>query len=195
MGKKMRSENQLAGIERQLLEDLARMTVSEDGVGGKIVGHGHEMCARRGFLAGSGYAGLGIGNDAAIAIHNAGREQGRQRQNDGSRIAAGIRDQSGGGYLFRMQFGQTVHGALGEFRRSLGVGVCKAIDGTMLVLFQPPRAAQIDDPQPASQIASGTISREKECGVARNNSSTPCCSKADQENGWTGAWPLPLYCR
>src|SRR6202795_517101 len=100
----MRSEDQLAGAERQLLQYLASVTVSEDRVGGKVVGHRHEVRTRRGFLAGARYSRLRIRDYAALAIHNARREQGRQRKNDGSRIAAWIRNQRGRGYLVRIQF-------------------------------------------------------------------------------------------
>src|SRR5208282_3779881 len=55
-GQKMRSENQLPGIERQLLEDLAGMTVSEYRVGGEVVGHRYEMSARSGRLTSAGHS-------------------------------------------------------------------------------------------------------------------------------------------
>ena len=148
----MRSEDQAGRIQSQLLENLAGVTVSEDRVGGKIVGHRDEVSARRGFLAGAGHSGLRIGNDAAIAIHNAGRQQGRERENDRSRIAAGIRDQRGRRDLVRIRRSIPA----GRTRRApvrsaavCGIGVFEAVDGAMLLLFQPPRAAQIDDAQTA----------------------------------------------
>src|SRR5208337_5280548 len=53
-GQKVGSENQLRRVERQLLENLASVTVSENRVGGKVVGHRDEMSARRGLLASAG---------------------------------------------------------------------------------------------------------------------------------------------
>ena len=143
----MWSEDQLGGIERELLEDLASVTVSEDGVGGKVVGYRDEVGTRCGFLAGAGYSRLRIGDDATITVHKAGREHGRQCKNDGSCITAGIRHQSGRRYAVGIQLRQAIDGPFREFGRKLRVGIFESIDSAILFLLQPPRSTEIDDPQ------------------------------------------------
>ena len=78
----MRSENQFTRIQLQLLEHFSHMPMTEDRIGGKVVGHRNKVRARIRFLARARDARLGIRNDSALAIHDASLEQRRQSQND-----------------------------------------------------------------------------------------------------------------
>ncbi len=86
----VRSENQLASIQLQLLENLSHMAMPENRVGGKIVRHRNEVGARGRFLARAGDARLRIGNDSLLPIDHVRGQQRSQRKNHRGGVAAGI---------------------------------------------------------------------------------------------------------
>jgi hypothetical protein len=58
-----------------------------------------------GGLAGAADAGLGVGDDAAIEVGEAGLYQGREGEDDGGGVAAGVGDQPGVADLGAVQLG------------------------------------------------------------------------------------------
>ena len=101
------------------------------------------MGARSCLLARAGDAGLRIGNDSLLAVHDVRSQQRSQSKNHRSGIAAGIGHQSRAGKPVAIQLGKPVHRFLHEFGRGDGILVMKVIDGAVLRLPQPPGAAQI----------------------------------------------------
>lgn len=83
------------------------------------------------------------------AIHEISRYERRERENHRRCIAAGIGHQGRAGNPVSVQLRQAVNGVLGEFSSFCGIGVMKAVRGAMLLLFEPPCAAEIDDSQPS----------------------------------------------
>jgi hypothetical protein len=85
---------------------------------------------------------LGIADDAMLDIDETGANPRRQRQDDRSRVAAGIGQQLGIRDFTGVQFRQTVN------RRTIERGVFRVFSKTIycaiLRLLQPPCAAQID---------------------------------------------------
>src|SRR5438128_1521187 len=78
---KVRGKNQFAGLEIQLLENLAYMTMFKNRICGQIVGDRNKVGARTGFLACTRDAGLRVRNNAAFAIHDSSPQQRRESEN------------------------------------------------------------------------------------------------------------------
>ena len=91
--------------EVKLLDQLAEVAVSKDGVDRQVVGCVHEVrrdCRR---LSGSAHTGLGVADDAVVEIDDAGLQQRGKREDDGGGVAAGVRDEPGVGDRRRVQLG------------------------------------------------------------------------------------------
>jgi len=65
----MRRKYQLFRQYAQLLQNLTRMAMIEDRVGGKVLRYFHEMCFLRELFACPGNAGLGIADDAMVQVN------------------------------------------------------------------------------------------------------------------------------
>src|ERR1700680_943580 len=89
----VRSENQVTRRQLQFLKHLSHMPVTEDRIGGKVIGDRNKVSARIRLLTRTRHARLGIGNNPTLAIYHARLEQRRQSQDYRSRVAAWIRDQ------------------------------------------------------------------------------------------------------
>ncbi len=97
------------------------MAMAEDRVGGEVVGGVHEVGLGGGALAGAADAGLRVADDAVFEIDQAGLQQGREREDDGGRVAAGIGDEARLGDLRRVQLGRAEDGLCLELAASCGV--------------------------------------------------------------------------
>src|ERR1700691_2014298 len=93
-GKQVRRENDLAFVERDLLEQLAVVAVREDAVGGEVVGCVHEMRFGGGSLSSAADAAFGIGDNAVVEIDETGGNQRLQSKDDGGCVAAGVRNKT-----------------------------------------------------------------------------------------------------
>ena len=105
--------------------------MGKDAVRGKIVGRIHEVRFCGGSFARAADAALGVGHDAVLEIDESRGDQRLQRQNDGSRIAAGIGDQLRAGNLLAMQLRHAVDGLRLRGRGQFGAFVREGIDGAV----------------------------------------------------------------
>ncbi len=144
-GEKVRRELQLGVGEVELLEDFAGVTVTEDGVGGEVVGRVHEVGVGGGGFAGSGDAGFGVGDDAEGEVDEVGAEEWGQTEDDGGGVAAGVGDEAGGGDGGPVELGGAVYGFALECLRGCGVGVGELVDGAVGVVLEAPGGGEVND--------------------------------------------------
>jgi len=101
----MRRENYFRRREIQLLENFSGMAVAEHRVSREVVRDRNEVGPGSRFLACTGNARLRVRDDSVVAVDNSGFHQRSERQDDGSCVTAGIRNQSGGRNLLPIQLG------------------------------------------------------------------------------------------
>ena len=99
----MRREDDLAGVDADLLQKLARVAMRKDAIGREIVCRVHEVRLGGGRLARAAHTAFRVGNDAVFQIHQPRGHQRLERQNDGSCVTAGISNKARAGNLCAMQ--------------------------------------------------------------------------------------------
>ena len=141
----MRGELDLLGGEMELFEHLADVTMTEDRVGGEIVGGVHEVGVGSRGLAGSADSGLGVGDDAVIDVDYARPEERGEGEDHGGGVTAGISYEAGSADCVAVKLGGTVYGFRLELCGVGGVGVVELVDGSVGVVLEAPGTAQVDD--------------------------------------------------
>jgi hypothetical protein len=141
----MRGELNLICAKMQLLEKFAGVAMAEDGVGGEIVGGVHEVRVCRGGFAGSTDSGLCVADDAMGHVHQACLKQGREREDDGGGVAAGVGDEACAGNLVAVELGRSID-CLGLQRGGeIWICVVQLINGAVGALLEAPSSAEVDD--------------------------------------------------
>src|SRR5580692_10152801 len=140
----MRSELNLIRAKMQLLEQFAGVAMAEDRVGGEVIGGVHEVSVCRWGFSGPANPGLCIADDAVGNVYQVRLNQGREREDDGGGVAAGIGDETSVGDLVPVEFRASVDCFGLKVSRVVWVCVVELIEGAVGALFETPGSAKVD---------------------------------------------------
>src|SRR5439155_7321198 len=112
-----------SAAEAQALRHLRRMTMAKHIVCLEALTDFDEVCTRSRRFACACYAGFRIADDRLTVCDQASFDERHERNQDRSRIAAGIGDEFGAAQFFPRKFAQAVNG----LRQKIGPRVLKAI--------------------------------------------------------------------
>ncbi len=156
----MRRKDDLARIETNLLQQLARVPMSKHAVSREIVRSVHIVRLRCRSFARAAHAALRVGHDARIEINNARCHQRPERENHRGCIAARIGDEPS---CRQFQRDAAPAGrrppAIGSARPGSRAVVFEAIDCAIGGFGQSPCTAQVDHAQAASQCLGYPLAR------------------------------------